>query len=671
LVVTSSDPTVIAAIGVNLSIQKEGTATITATYKGITDSVEITALASLTEPAYKAATIADVYNADDTTGKYAYKTTIEFAALLSGKTDISAYGNFMAKVDDTTQITVYGTSAQASALSFNLSTMTYKFTNPQDALTNAATKDLKVGDKLDVIAIRADYGTKKEISCIVLAVNGVSVANAGTAAAPLTTDVVAASTLPQKLYTYLVKGKITGWSNATATDGTAYGNFYLQTEGATKDPIYVYGATADATKLAYDATKGRTVFTNPQDFLTNAGTKDLKIGDEVTMMVIRCDYNGTLEVSGVVIPTVVAKTPVIDTVTIADLRAKTASDNKVVKVSGIFAKITNSTNGNGFLVDPVSGSAITIYGSTKTAANLVKTDTGLGYYTGAWTKPTDFATAGATVGDYVTMEAVYTYFSGTPEISGVIVADVLTTDAAYTYKFSASAAEAENGTVALDKESNLAFGETVKVTATPATGYKVDTVTVARGFDSADKLTAAEDGTYSFQVNVTNYVVVKFVSATAAVTSLNLTVDTLSQPSGAYTVSNPQTISGVAITATGVGNYSNGLQYRVNATTGLSAIYNTSATPTAIKSITVTETTGKLMANGKKMLTISGATAATATPVDTDVVTADGTTAVHVVNFTQAQGMTFFNVGHHSTNTGTFYIASIVVELYLIPILDA
>ena len=71
------------------------------------------------------------------------------------------------------------------------------------------------------------------------------------------------------------------------------------------------------------------------------------------------------------------------------------------------------------------------------------------------------------------------------------------------------------------------------------------------------------------------------------------------------------------------------------------------------------------MPSGKQLLTISAGAAAITASVDADVITADGTNKVHTVNYTAAQAVTFFNVGHHSTNSGAIYIASIVVELYV------
>ena len=81
-------------------------------------------------------------------------------------------------------------------------------------------------------------------------------------------------------------------------DGTKYGNFYMTDDSGAE--LYVYGATSNAEKLAWNSTSGVYSFSNPQDFLTGELTKDIRIGSVVTMKVTRCDYKTTLEGQGIV-----------------------------------------------------------------------------------------------------------------------------------------------------------------------------------------------------------------------------------------------------------------------------------------------------------------------------------------------------------------------------------
>ena len=83
---------------------------------------------------------------------------------------------------------------------------------------------------------------------------------------------------------YTVKATIKAFKSGDTKD--KYGNMTI-TDG-TSD-VAIYGSTATATALAWDGA-GEYAFTNPQDFLTNETTSALKVGDEITMKLIRADY---------------------------------------------------------------------------------------------------------------------------------------------------------------------------------------------------------------------------------------------------------------------------------------------------------------------------------------------------------------------------------------------
>jgi len=108
---------------------------------------------------------------------------------------------------------------------------------------------------------------------------------------------------------YEITGEVTAWASGK-TDGTKYGNFYLKQDEA---EVYIYGASATGA-LEWDSEKGAfKKFSNPQDFLTNELTSTIVIGSKVTMLVTRCDYNGTIEGNGVV--TAVENAPVVNKLT--------------------------------------------------------------------------------------------------------------------------------------------------------------------------------------------------------------------------------------------------------------------------------------------------------------------------------------------------------------------
>lgn len=208
----------------------------------------------------------------------------------STQTDGTAYGNFYLQdlTDTTKEIQVYGASASTSALSYDDEKGVYSFTNPKDFLTNTVTKDTKIGDVIYMQAIRADYKTTIEITGIIFdSVNNVmNYENAATTA-------------------YNVVGKVSNWKG-TSTDGTKYGNLYLQDLTDSSKEILVYGATATASALAYDSKTKAYVFTNPKDFITDEFTKTIKLGDILTMKVIRADYGSTIEIVGVCFATTAA-----------------------------------------------------------------------------------------------------------------------------------------------------------------------------------------------------------------------------------------------------------------------------------------------------------------------------------------------------------------------------
>lgn len=147
--------------------------------------------------------------------------------------------------------------------------------------------------------------------------------------------------------------------------------------------------------------------------------------------------------------------------------------------------------------------------------------------------------------------------------------------------------------------------------------------------------------------------------------ALKLTVDNLELPSKAYTPEVKKTIDGISVVAANVGNYGDGLQFRVK-DGAMSNIYNDVATEKKIKSVVAKYASSKDIVADKSLITISGSTAAAfSTPVDADVIA--GSAAANkawTVEFTEEQDIHFFGVGHHSGNSGTFYLESITVSFF-------
>ena len=103
-----------------------------------------------------------------------------------------------------------------------------------------------------------------------------------------------------KTKAYYVTATIKSWKDATA-EKDKYGNMIL-TDG--ENDLIIYGSSATESVLIWDNIS-LYKFSNVNDFLTNEVTAALKIGDFVTMKLIRSDYikDGvtTIQATGVVV----------------------------------------------------------------------------------------------------------------------------------------------------------------------------------------------------------------------------------------------------------------------------------------------------------------------------------------------------------------------------------
>lgn len=98
-----------------------------------------------------------------------------------------------------------------------------------------------------------------------------------------------------KALAYNVTATIKSWKDDTSAKDQ-FGNMVL-TDGT--NDLVIYGASATATALAWD-NAGAYSFTNPKDFLTNEITAGLNKGVEITMKLIRADYQGKVQGTGVI-----------------------------------------------------------------------------------------------------------------------------------------------------------------------------------------------------------------------------------------------------------------------------------------------------------------------------------------------------------------------------------
>lgn len=203
ITITSSDDTVVAANGLLLTPLKEGSATITATYVAynVSDTVTITVLPAATEPdVITGATLKQILEAK-LIHTQLYEIEVEITGYQSGKTDFTKYGNFMVKDSSVTDsVLVYGATAKTDAFTFDGGV--YKFTNPQDFLTNEVTKGIKIGDTVKMRVDYFEYSTTPELEGIVLEVKPAAAVSATSIAITAPTADVEVGFKTALTYTY-------------------------------------------------------------------------------------------------------------------------------------------------------------------------------------------------------------------------------------------------------------------------------------------------------------------------------------------------------------------------------------------------------------------------------------------------------------------------------------
>ncbi len=403
---------------------------------------------------------------------------------------------------------------------------------------------------------------------------------------------------------------------------------------------------------ASDATGIATVSTSGLITAVSAGTANITV-TTVGVTTGSVALTKTIAVTVTLLPGTTATT-------IGALLAMTAPDTThLYQVSGILETLDHTDkNGKVFLTDPASGKTIIVFQSTTTASSIT-------YASGTliFKNPSDAVTTLASYknGEMVTLNCMFLFSSSVPEIVGFFVSHVADTSA-----YAVTVDAATNGTVSADVTSTT-YGQIVGLTMVPANGYIVGSVVVknAQGFAVNATVNASDTNKYTFAATCYNEVVVTFISST--VTSIVITPSSLNLPFNAYTSSLTATVSGISITAIGCGNFASSstgsftsdIQFRLNSTSGNSEIYNTLATPTAIKSVVVTLYT----AITKDLLTLSAGTAPITTAVATDNLGFVANQLIYTKSFDESSNFTYFNLGHTITS-GSAYIASIVVNLY-------
>lgn len=213
-----------------------------------------------------------------------------------------------------------------------------------------------------------------------------------------------------KAKAYNVTAEIKAFKEGATKD--QYGNMTL-TDGT--NDLVVYGSSATATALAWNNADAY-VFTNPKDFLTNATTSALAVGDTITMKMIRADYKGTVQGTGIITNVEggggggdTVPEPAVETKTLAEFIALENSKAKAYNVTFEVKSFKNGATTNdkyGNMVATDGTNDLVIYGATMTASALAWNNADA--Y--AFSNPQDFqsnATSNAiAIGDTLTMKMI-------------------------------------------------------------------------------------------------------------------------------------------------------------------------------------------------------------------------------------------------------------------------
>lgn len=308
IMAVSSNPDVATVIGLKIQAVAEGTATIevragehkaTVTLNIKQDHLEVGGEYSLEE----------IVNIPNTNKKW-FKSSAVITGWVKG-TDGQQYGNLYVAKDwskGATSYQIYGATGKTateggSYVDSSNNTVTvdkvlsekdgvFTFNNPRDWLTNANTKDLKVGDKISFDCIRCDYNGVIELS--LWNVKFVEHKEFETAPEP---DPVAFTSLEQVLAGTKEENKakkFVGKAKIKGIKGDKYGNLWFEVPESIAadypDGLIVYGSTATTTAITWDGVNEQYTFNNPKDYLTNDLTKNLVVGQEVEVELIRADF---------------------------------------------------------------------------------------------------------------------------------------------------------------------------------------------------------------------------------------------------------------------------------------------------------------------------------------------------------------------------------------------
>lgn len=437
----------------------------------------------------------------------------------------------------------------AAATTDNVDTVAYSTTGVVTDVINGTTKSIKVeiagktytvqtrganADAVNEVLMSASNNQKVNIkSAVVYNVDTLNVLNAadiefttpdtpdvpdvptkykGTIGAATQDGLTVGSVSAQKTLTYTVEG------DKVTVGGTDELIAYVKADEATGVTAGNYIGVKITAPADLDASLNPIVVFNSQQLtwtdIASEGSAELKF--EVTSITstytISVYWEGSLEKAAQVFTVEFAtgtalqekEITIVDS-TISELLKKDGSKmwtdrEQLYRVEAVVSEITNTTMGNGKVMDPATGEEITLYGLCDSVEVFDNA-------TLKFSNNKTFSSLNLVKGDKVTLVVQYLVYGYsapyTQEVQGYLEEKVAgVNDVKYTV---AVTADAEKGTVELDK-TQVALGETAVATVTAKEGWAAAKVEF-----NGVKLTPNAEGKYEFTGAIyTNSLVVEF-----------------------------------------------------------------------------------------------------------------------------------------------------------------
>ena len=633
IMAVSSNPDVATVTGLKIQAVAEGTATIEVRAGEHKATVALTIQQDHLEVGgeYSLEQIVSIPN----TNKKWFKSSAVITGWVKG-TDGQQYGNLYVAKDwskGATSYQVYGATGKTateggSYVDSSNNTVTvdkvlsekdgvFTFNNPRDWLTNANTKDLKVGDKISFDCIRCDYNGVIELS--LWNVKYVEHKEFETAPEPdpvqftSLEQVLAGTKEENKAKKFVGKAKI-----KAIKPNDKYGNLWFEVPESIaadyKDGLIVYGSTATTTAITWDGVNEQYTFNNPKDYLTNDLTKNLVVGQEIDVELIRADFTKDDVVTKEVCAVIKSAKQVVPT------EIKISGESKVALNENI--TLTATTN-------PAQISVPLTWESSNAEVAKVSEE---GVVTGLSVgKALITAKYGTVVSNSIEVEVTNIIAPTSITIEGASKIKV-----SETTTYTISAIEPSDYNVELTWSSSNTEVATIDNSGV-VTGVSAGTteITVSYGEVVSNAITLTVEAKNSSTLNTTN---------------LGLTVS--------YTNSGANvTIEGLTVAWTQLYKGSNGIQFRVKNGVN-SAIYNAEASTKSIKNIVINWNAEK---NTKDNTEFMHMYFGNDTSVGSETINVDKKSGVNTVTITpSASTYTFFKLEHRASKNSA-YIDSIEI----------